>query len=53
VSKATDRTWRKTQDKHHRERQALETAAHERRLIGFKTATLGDMLTAINKRGQQ
>jgi hypothetical protein len=50
VSKATDRTWRKTQDKHHRERQALETAERERRLNGFKTANAGDMLAAIAKR---
>lgn len=53
MSKATSRKWRKQQEKTARGRQVEEQQARERRLRGFKPATVGDMLVEVGRQGRR
>jgi hypothetical protein len=48
MSKLTARAWRKEQTARYHERKQTEARDKERRLKGFKPASVGDMLTEIN-----
>jgi hypothetical protein len=52
MGKQSRRAWRKQHDKLARERQAAEADAKERRLKGFRPATLGETL-ALTQRGRR